>query len=195
MANWRLLLRHNAKDILDKNETTASVNSQANELMHAMVRANERSYRAYLLRADYRRHFLAANEPKEAEEADRDIARASELDPDAADVLIAMATMNLNKDYVEEARKLLRHGCELHATDARLFQQLAQLEERAGQTDAAVASLRSGLVKLQNHPDLLWHLADLLTQAGRKDESEEVLSRLDASAFLKWTEPVFVPNS
>ncbi len=176
------LLRRHTTEVLGKNEknkSAAEVLQQADKLIDDMVQTNEKSYRAHLVRADYLRQFLAPNDPKETEKADRDIARAVELEPDAADVIMAASSMNMFNKNIEQARDLLKRGCELHPTDARLFQQLAFLEQDQKQSEAAINALRLGLSKLRDHPDLLWQLAEVLTQSGRNQECEEVLDRLE----------------
>jgi tetratricopeptide (TPR) repeat protein len=184
-----MLLRQHTQEVLRAKEKPADVLAQADAVMADMVQTNERSYRAYLLRASYRRTFAGSAGDREADVllAAADVARAQELAPEEADVLLAAADWALSGDNPQrdprKARGLLEQGCERHAQDWRMYQALARLESAEGQTDRAVACLGRGLEKLPHQVDLLWDLAEQLAAAGRREQAADAISRLAREGF------------
>lgn len=177
-ARLASLLQHHTQDVLGQGETPATLLERANNLIDKMVQANDRSFRAYLLRADYRRSFF----PSDAgtiKIVSSDVARARELAPNESEVLLAAAQLAALSGSSDEARSILRRACELYPLDSRPCCELARLEEGAGQVDVAVGNLREGMKRMPNKIELVWQLADLLTKAGRKDESLDALTMLE----------------
>src|SRR5206468_2896357 len=99
---------------------------RADRAMDALVEANNRSARAYLARWRYRI-------PRDRAGAEEDVARARELAPDEAEVLMAAALVAEQHGDRAEAQKLLERGITLHPRDERLYQARAELNVRAGQ--------------------------------------------------------------
>lgn len=173
------LLRRHAKDVVRDKERPADVIIKADDVMKSMISANDKSYRAWLSRAEYLLEF-AADDKSTPELIARDIAKALEVDPNAADVIIAGAELARRQGKPDEARSMLQRGCQLHPADWRIYMAQARLEGNQGKTEAAIAILREGLTKATNQPDLLWNLADALTTAGKRDDVAEVLGRLES---------------
>src|SRR5438034_11144758 len=107
---------------------------RADERIDAMVAANKDSFRAYLARAWYRKQELGS-----AADAAKDVARARELAPDEADVLLTAGELAGDKDAFDEARGYLGRGCKRYPKDGRMYRALAYLEVRAKRRDEAVA--------------------------------------------------------
>jgi tetratricopeptide (TPR) repeat protein len=181
-ADLARLLRERTQDVLAERESTADAIQKADQAIDNMVRANERSYRAYLLRVAYLKQYKA-DDPKKPGKVAEDVARAQELSGEAAEVLLAAADRAEEEGALDKARALLRRGCELHAQNAAMYRALARLEARAGDTKEAVRQLRRGLEKLPKQLDLLWDLADLLSQSGQKSEAAEVIAQLKQEGF------------
>ena len=126
----------------------------AREVVDGVIAATDgQSFRAYLERASYRQ---TAGLPG----VEEDVARARELSPDEADVILAVAGLarkraaDLARDReepkaIEEelgaAREELTRGVALHPDDSRMYQALADLEMQAGRADEAVAALKEGI--------------------------------------------------
>jgi tetratricopeptide (TPR) repeat protein len=184
-ARLAALLRRHTADVLSDKETAAQAEQLATKVMNEMVHANQDSYRAYLLRAAYSRTFPgpAGSDPKaRAADVAKDVAKAEELAPEAADVLL-MAAELAAPDRVDEARKKLLRCCELHPKDWRSYAGLARLDAKDGKTDVAVAYLDRGLAQVPESVELLWDRAKLLTAAGRGTDAEKSIELLRNHGF------------
>ncbi|HEY1376194.1 MAG TPA: tetratricopeptide repeat protein, partial [Gemmataceae bacterium] len=158
--------------------------AQANKVMNDLIKANDGSYRAHLLLAEYRRKFdVADGDVSAPEAAARDVAKARKLAPDEPEVLLAAAAVAQEQNRPDEARSLLRRGCEVHPKDWRLHLAAARLEVALKQPAAALERLDAGLRELPHQADLLWERADELTAAGRKADADEAIDRLDKEHF------------
>jgi tetratricopeptide (TPR) repeat protein len=177
-ATLARLLRRHPEEVLGEKETAADVVKKADGVMDEMVKSNDQSYRAYLLRAEDRR-AAAPGDKKAADLAAADVARARELDPDATDVLLTAAGVELERDAEDKARELLQRALQLYPNHPQAYQALARMEIVKGRTDQAIAVLRDGLERLPNQLDLTWQLADVLTSLGHKDEAVDILARLE----------------
>lgn len=135
-----------------------------------LVAKNPNSYRAWLARAQYRKD---ANLPGASE----DVARARQLAPDEADVIVAASDLAQERGDAAEARSLLQRGESLHPRDRRIYERLAAMETREGRLDEAVAVLKRGEKLLPDELNLQWNLADLLISTG-SSEAVEVVARL-----------------
>ncbi|MBX6312993.1 MAG: tetratricopeptide repeat protein [Isosphaeraceae bacterium] len=145
--------------------------ARADQVMDALIAANERSFRAYLARRRYRQEF-------QLDGAAADAARARELAPDEADTLLAAAEAARDRGELDTARRDLEHGVALYPRDGRLYQALADLDLRAGRPDQAVARLRKGLAVLPEAVDLHVALVDALLQGGQPTEASAVITSL-----------------
>jgi cellulose synthase operon protein C len=177
-CKFATLLRRHTKEVLRDKEGATDIVAKADEVMAAMVSANQQNYRAYLLRAEYRLEF-AQDKKSTLEAVAGDVSRALELEPSAADVLVAGAQVFAQQGKIDDARALLRRGCQLHPKDWRIYKAQARLESNDEKPEAALTALRDGLNNIPNHPDLLWNLADLLTSLGRKDEVTKAVADLE----------------
>lgn len=89
------------------------------------------------------------------------------------------------KGYLNSARETLQRGCKIHEKDYLLCQALAQLEAGLGQRpDSAIACLREGINKMPGKVELLWDLAELSAQAGKKDDALDAIAQLRRAGFL-----------
>jgi cellulose synthase operon protein C len=156
--------------------------ARADEVMDArvvkggLIALNGRSERAYLERSRYRK---ANGLPG----ADSDVARALELAPDAADVLLAAAELAGERNDLPAARGYLERGRDRHPRDVRMYERQAALELQAGKFDRAVACLNEGVERLPGEVGLQWILADLLVQGGEVKKAEAAIRRLADAAF------------
>jgi len=150
---------------------------QADEVMAQLVAANPTAFRAYLARGHYRKQY------GKLDEATADLARAGELAPDEADVILGVAGVALLQNDLDGARKLLRRGLELHPTRGKFYLALAEVEVAARQGDAAVRILRQGVAQLPAQSDVLLALASTLVQQGKEPTEElAVLAQRGAPA-------------
>ncbi|MBL8798796.1 MAG: tetratricopeptide repeat protein [Planctomycetia bacterium] len=143
---------------------------RANEVMDRLVAANPKAFQAFLARA---RHHQEAGRP---EPAAADIARAGELAPDEAEVVLAVGGQAIARGEPEQARAGLERGLELHPRNAAFYLRLAELELSARRIPEATAVLRRGVAMLPDHDELRWTLANLLIQQGQ--EATEEIARL-----------------
>lgn len=173
------LLRDQGTQVKRDKEDIADVTKQADQVMDEMIAANPESYQAYLARARYRKQL---GKPKDFA---ADVARAQELAPDQADVLLAMAEVARDEGELDKARGFLRRGCEQHPQNMLTYQALARLEVQAIQREEAVTWLRKGVEACPENPLLLlMDLGDALIQLGRLTEAEDVLVRLRKEGLL-----------
>jgi tetratricopeptide (TPR) repeat protein len=144
---------------------------EADQVMEQMISLNEDNFRAYLERAAYRRQFNPGK-------ADEDVAKALQLAPNEAEVLLMAAELAQDKGDLSKAREYLQRGLQQYPQESRMYQALADLELRAGQAGQALAELRRGVEALPNEPRLLWRLGDLLIQGRQLDAAGGVIHRL-----------------
>jgi tetratricopeptide (TPR) repeat protein len=145
---------------------------RADRILDDLVKANDGSFHAYLERGRYRQEVGALDA------AARDLARAEELAPDDADVLLAVAGLARARGDRDEARRQLQRCRALYPHDQRPFRELGALEEQAGRRAEAAAALRQGLEACPDQPELLFALAELLLGDGDFVGSSAVISRL-----------------
>jgi tetratricopeptide (TPR) repeat protein len=156
---------------------------EADELMDALVMANDRSYQAYLERACYRREFKStkvapAERAAELAQADADAAAARRLAPEEAGPLLVSAELAQERGEVKVAREYLEQAIRSHPKDPALYEALARLETGAKRPHEAVACLRRGLEQLPGQKSILFTLAGLLIQIGDLQEAQSVINQL-----------------
>ncbi|HXG10619.1 MAG TPA: tetratricopeptide repeat protein, partial [Gemmataceae bacterium] len=145
---------------------------KADEIMAKLVQANERSFQAHLARWHYQKELGRA-------EAEADLARAQELAPDAADVILAAAESAEARGEVALVRAGLERGIGLYPQDYRMYQALAALEIRAGQYREAAAIAERGLKAVPGQvEELLPTLAEALIEQGELARAREQLDQL-----------------
>jgi len=146
----------------------------ARELKDGLIAANGRSFRAYLERARYRKQF-------KIEGADQDVARALELAPTEADVLLTAAAFAIERGDLDLARRHLTIGLEHNPQNWRLSDSMAWIATRSGRPKEAEACLRRGIaasVDPEGQRRLLWALADVLIDEGRLTDAKGPIERL-----------------
>lgn len=151
--------------------------AQAETLIDQMIEANPRSVEAILARAGY---WLSNGHP---EEARKDLARVEELDPGNIEAVLlrsgipSRVAASSNEELVA-SRSELKLAIERKPLDSRLYQRLSQLELAAGDQEAALQVLRSGIAAAESPGELLAVLGDLLISQEKLSEAEEQLQRL-----------------
>ena len=142
---------------------------QADETMAQLVTANPEAFRAYLARGYYRKQY------GQLDEAAADLARAAELAPDDADVILGTANIALIKNDLDQARQRLQRGLELYPQRSKFYLALAEVEVQARQPDEAVRILRQGVDRLPTQTDVLLALTSTLVQQGKEPTAELAL--------------------
>jgi tetratricopeptide (TPR) repeat protein len=157
----------------------------ANHLMIVdLVEHNRESFRAYLLLAQYRLRYGVKGKDMSAEDAAAmDIKTAKDIAPDEPDVFLAVADLARAKNHLDEARRELYRGRDLHPEYWRLHLWAARLDLETGAVDAALNCLREGLKKIPRQPELRWELAYVLTVAGRTNEANAAIAQLKKDGF------------
>ncbi len=149
-----------------------------------LIAANGGSAAAYVARARYRREFGAKDKEFGTAGADADVARALELAPDDADVILAAAGSALapGKAGFEKARGLLARGLKLHPANAAMYRVLASVEQASGRLDASAATLERALKEVpgRDRPEFLWLLANALVSTGKVPEATRAVDQFRA---------------
>jgi tetratricopeptide (TPR) repeat protein len=146
----------------------------AREIAGGMVAANRNSAQAYLERARYRKQY-------QIEGAERDVARALELAPRDADVLVSAAAFEIERGQFDVARRHLSTGLEHDARNWRLTDAMVWLERRTGQLDDAAKWLGRGIAaatEADGRSRLRWVLADVLVDQGKWADATSVTETL-----------------
>jgi tetratricopeptide (TPR) repeat protein len=151
--------------------------AEAEAVLEKMVKANDKSYEAYLGRARFRLEGTPSAEATQA--AGADVKAALRLAPQVVEVLLAAGELSAQlPGGLEDARGHLRAVVERYPHDVRGYEALARVELAAGRPQEAVRAFRRGLAKLADHPGLSWNLINLLIQQGEVAEAETLLGRL-----------------
>jgi cellulose synthase operon protein C len=181
-ADLAYLLRKHPREVMDKERNPDVVVQLADSKMDEMVRVNDRSYEARLLRVYYKKDFSPGMETAQLVKAtEEDIRRSQELSPDAADVLLAVAALEQEKLASDKARACLQRGVKLYPDDWRMYRALARLESDEGHLEAAVDCLQSALKRMPNDVDVLWNLCIVLIESNRGAETRPLIERLRAA--------------
>jgi tetratricopeptide (TPR) repeat protein len=127
--------------------------TQADQIIDKMVEMNPDSANARLSRAQYDTQFFAREQGVKEQKAEivarqaqrrEDLKKALEMDPDDADTLLLAAGAAIDDNKAEEARRYLEHGAEKHPDDARLVQQLINLDVFEKRFDDIAERLKKG---------------------------------------------------
>jgi tetratricopeptide (TPR) repeat protein len=153
--------------------------AKADKVMDDLVKKNQSSFQAYLVRADYRQTFGFAL-PK----VEEDLKEARRLAPDNADVLLASERVARGTGNLEEARVYLKHATDKHPEDRRVYTAWAVQESAAGHVPEALKWLRLGVKDFPGDPELLFNLASSLIQNGDRAEAQEILAQMDRLKLL-----------
>lgn len=147
---------------------------EADEVMNRLVTENPQEFRAYLARW---RHGKTRERA-----AAEDVAKALELAPDDADVLLAAAEVAQEQKDFKTARSHLARGRDRHAQDARFYQALALVDLAQEQPAQAIAGLKKGVQELtgRGQLDLLWTLANVLLDTRQLREADAIVVQLRA---------------
>jgi tetratricopeptide (TPR) repeat protein len=148
---------------------------EAAQVMSAMLAANARSWQAFLARA---RFYQGQGR---LDKAASELNLAAEIAPQQNEVLLAAAELSLLQGDLAGARKRVPPALQQHPKEERLYRSLAALEARSGLTDEAIADLQRGLAELPQSASLHVHLAELLVDAGRKEEAGKLLEWVKSS--------------
>ncbi len=145
---------------------------EGDEILAAMVRANDKEAAAYLERALYR---LGSGALKEAGE---DLAEAHKLDEKNARVLLALADLAQREGKVQDARKWWNKGVAAHGDDPVMLAGLATLELQQAQPAAARLLLEEALKRYPSDPELNYLFTESLLQQNRFDKAAEEIAQL-----------------
>lgn len=143
---------------------------RADEVMDALVAANDRVPAAHLARASY---LFGYGSPEEAAE---DVAVALKQEPDHVEGLLLAARVAASRSDWDEAGRHLRRGLEIYPGDPRFPLDLADVEIRAGRPDQAEACLVAGIRESPDDGDLRSVLANLQIE---RDELEQARATID----------------
>lgn len=150
---------------------------EAGQILDKMVAANANWYQAYVERA---RFYQGRGQ---ADDADKDIARAVELAPDNESVLLAAAESAQARSNWKKARDIVQRGLVRHPQQASLYKALAALEIRSGRDREAIACLQRGIDKVPQARELQVLLADLFIDEGKLDRATELITELHKENF------------
>ncbi len=152
----------------------------AQEIKDGLIAANSGSFRAYLERARYRKQYRIKG-------ADQDLARALELAPNDADVLLSAAAFAMERGDNELARRHVTIGLERDPRNWRVSDAMAAIARRLGQPREAEAYLRR-VIDAAADPEgrnrLLWALADVLIDERKWTDAKEAIERLGRERVL-----------
>lgn len=128
---------------------------------------------------------LDATSRKRLAKAEEDVARALELAPEDAEVLLAASELQQLHGRLDAARELLARGQRLHPQEPRLYRQQAALELQAEKPDAALACLREGVkaITTRSQGELRWTLANLLLDREQPNEARQEIARLEKGGY------------
>ena len=154
--------------------------TRARELIDQMIKSNPESVEAVLVRAELRigkGQFEAAR---------KDLTTAAALDPENTEIVLLESRIPVSLDspsgetsgQLAALRSKLKHAIELKPADERSYARLSELELSAGNKEAAVQALRSGIAVAEKPAELLTTLGDLLITAGELTEAEEQVKQL-----------------
>ncbi len=150
----------------------------ADQVMDDMIAANDGAFAAYQERAAYR---LAGGD---LDGAEKDAARARELAPDDARVLLTTADLAARRGRADDARAALRQGLKTHPDDMDLRLALATLDLKTSRPIEAAQCLeeeREALKEKKPVPDES-ELVNLLAEARLKLGETAAVEALAAEA-------------
>jgi tetratricopeptide (TPR) repeat protein len=140
-----------------------------------MIAANPQSPRARLERAFYRKKYHLPG-------IDEDVARALELNPDEAGVLLASALWAIEKRDFDAARRHLSHGLKDDPKNWQMSDALSWVERETGRVEEAKTCLQRGIdasVDPHGRNELFWAFADLLIDQHGWAEANRVIDSME----------------
>ncbi|MCE5266389.1 MAG: tetratricopeptide repeat protein [Planctomycetaceae bacterium] len=165
---------------------------EADQWMEKLVAANPKSARAHYLRA---RYLMGTGSN---ENGLKEATKALELAPEDGDVLLLATTCYMMDSQYDKARELVNRAIKLEPRRAEMYRAKAEVEKRAGKSDAAIAALQQGLKATQrkaNSPEnaatsrqnaeLQWTLANFLIDVDRLDEARQAVDALRQTKTAK----------
>ena len=150
---------------------------EADGCLDMMVRQNDASARAYVIRATYRRT------QGRIDGALADVKAALARSPDDTDVLAVAADCAQAAGNNADASRYAQRGIELRPSFAQFYRVLAAVELSENHRDRAIETIRRGMAASPNQVDLLWNLANLLIEDGKLDEAQQVAGQLKQPGF------------
>ena len=137
-----------------------------------MVAANPKSALAYVNRYRYNHEFgLPADK--------NDIARALELGPDEAEVLITAAELAREGNDLAAARKHVEHGLQKHPANPVFYRMSAGFDLAENHPDRAEAILRQGIAAVPSNVELKILLTEALISQEKVDGEEGAASWIE----------------
>lgn len=149
---------------------------------------------AWLARSRFRRDWLqllSVQRPSTREDAAADLNRALELNegregPAAGEVYRAVASLRLEDEEAAAAQSLLRRAIEADPKDYRaylmLVDSLAEPGDPSASLDESIRVLEAGMASIESlELTVAIRLASLYAQAGRFEEAQSILARIDAT--------------
>jgi tetratricopeptide (TPR) repeat protein len=133
---------------------------EAQRVLDAMVEANPKAYRAYLIRF---RYYLSRGAEAVA---DRDLKAALDLAPNESEVVLAGAGRLQARGKLNDAYALLEQGTRHEPREPGLYKMMAEIKIRAGDRAAASDILARGLENVPNDTHLRTLKADLMIDQG-----------------------------
>ena len=121
---------------------------QADEVIDKMVELNPEDPTALFKRAQYITRYFprepGVDHTKHYDQRREDLKKALTLNPDDADTLLLTAGVAVDDQKPEEARRHLEHGAKIHPDDARIVQQLINLDVLEKRFDDISERLKNG---------------------------------------------------
>lgn len=145
--------------------------SRADEVLEKMVAANPSSANAWLTRFRYREQFDRPG-------ADSDLAKARQLAPDDAAVLLLSGERAQKKGDIAQARRALERGVERYPTSPGLRLTLAALEAKEGRIDDAEQCLEAGVAAAPEDLGLRLALIEARIQKGSAGKARAEIAAL-----------------
>jgi len=190
------------RDEFDARRATDSANIEAYELLAAIVRehrgqrpladrimeqcvlANERSAAAHLARG---RYLLRNDAPTESEmkKAKADIRKAAELAPEDADVILAVAEVEIADGNHAAAKSWLDRGIDAFPDRPAFYRQRAKLALRTGDREDAARIVSAGRQRAPDHWPLLLMQAELDLAAGNLQRVEQAVTKLQSDERMR----------
>jgi Flp pilus assembly protein TadD len=107
-------------------------------------------------------------------EAERDLRRVVELDPEDADALNALGyTLADRTERLDEALALIEKALEHKPNEPAIVDSLGWVQFRMGKRDEAVKQLERAF-ELKPDPEIAAHLGEALWSTGRKDDARKI---------------------
>ena len=145
---------------------------EADQLMDKLVETNPDSAQAHYLRAQY------MVKSGRLDDAMKEVSAALELDPKDVETLFLAARCNIFKRNYEEARRYALDAIVEKPNLHVLHTTLADIEQRTGNRDEALAVLERGLLKTERDIRILYAMANLLIDMNKIDRAREIITEL-----------------